>query len=128
MMDQSIAVTGSRLEPRIDQAIEWSFPEKGSLVIQKDVTQFQDWVIPNSEIKDAVLNNERLIFKNRQSLLLDCGRDKYVFGLISNIEQDTNFPFDVRVTKKRSFMGKLMLFGIAIFVFNVVLDIVQMFI
>ncbi len=91
MMDESIAVTGSRLEPRIDQTIEWSFPEKGSLVLQKDVTQFQDWVIPNSEIKDAVLNCERFIFKNRQSLLLDCGRDKYVFGLISNIEQDTNF-------------------------------------
>ena len=47
-----------------------------------------------------------------------------MFSLLENIEGSYNFPFKVRVTEKKSFIGKLVIFAIAILLINVVIDVV----
>jgi len=121
----SIHSTGSRLEPRIDNVVEWSFPKEGDLVIDENSTRFGDWVIPNALIGEAVLNSERLIIKKRQTLLINCDGAKYAFGFYTPVGSDFAFPFEVRVTDKRSFIGKLILFAVAIFVINLFWQLIK---
>jgi hypothetical protein len=110
----SILSTGSRQEPGIDNVAEWSFPKEGNLEQDENNTLFGDWVIPNTQITEAVLNSENLFIKKRQTLLINCEKTKYVFGFYKPVENDFIFPFEVRVTKRRSFIGKLVLFAVAV--------------
>ena len=69
------------MEPRIDQVVEWSRSKKDKLEIDDYGICFGEWTIPREMVKDAVLNTERIVIKKRQSLLVDCGEGKYIFGL-----------------------------------------------
>ena len=108
--------------------VEWSYPVKGDLALYPNEARFENWVIPRAQVIDAALNTERLLFKKRQSLLVDCGESKYMFGLYNSIDSDIEFPFQVRVTEKRSFVGKLILFGVVIFLINISWQILGKFI
>lgn len=66
--------------------VEWSYPIKGDLVLDSNGAQFENWVIPKTQVVDAVLNIERLLIKKQQSLLVDCGEEKYMFGLYKPID------------------------------------------
>ena len=122
----SIHATGSRLEPRIDNVVEWSYPIEGELEIHEGSARFGDWVIPNNEVSDAVLNTERFLFKRRQTLLIESDGQKYVFGFYDPIDVDFEFPFAVRVTEKRSFVGKLLLFAVAAFLLGITWELVKL--
>lgn len=124
-MKKSIQSTGSRLEPGTDNLEEWSFPREGTLELDEDSTRFGDWVIPNTKITAAVLNSERFLVMKRQTLLIKCDEGKYIFGFNNPVENDFIFPFDVRITERRSFIGKLMLFAIAIFLLNILWQILK---
>ena len=126
-MKKSFMATGSRLEPRIDQVVEWSLSKKDKLEIDDYGIRFGEWTIPREMVKDAVLNTERIVIAKRQSLLVDCGEGKYIFGLFDHIDNDLIFPFKVRVTHNRSYMGKLGLLAIAMFFLNVAWDIAQQY-
>ena len=124
-LKQSIHSTGSRLEPRLDKVIEWSFPKEGELVINADNLRFGEWIIPNTKITDAVLNSERLFIKKRQTLLINCEGAKYSFGFYNLVGGDVVFPFEVRITERRSLMGKLVLIAIAVVLFNVAWQLIK---
>lgn len=81
--------------------------------------------IPHAHIKDAVLNTEGFFIKKQQSLLIDSDNNKYMFNLFENIDNDYSFPFNIRATEKKSFFGKLIIFGIVIFIINIIIDIAQ---
>ena len=111
------------MEPRIDGVVEWSHPAEGLLKLFDDKITFNKWEIPVEGISDAVLNTERLMFKKRQTLLIRGESGKYSFGFYDLIEDDFEFPFAVRRTERRSFVGKAILFGIALVVFRVIWEI-----
>ena len=48
-----------------------------------------------------------------------------MFNLFEHINNDYSFPFNIRVTEKKSFFGKLIIFGILMFIINIIIDIMQ---
>ncbi len=126
-MKALIHSTGSRLEPRIDNVVEWSYPIEGELEINENNAKFGEWIIPKDEVSDAVLNTERFMFKKRQTLLIESDGLKYVFGFFDPINGDFVFPFEVRITERRSFIGKLMLFAIVVFFVGITWELVKYF-
>jgi len=105
-MSTLLRATGIRTEPRFDQALEWSSQEKGELLLTSDTCKFNEWVIENHSIDNAVVNTEKLFDRANQSLAIQCGEQKYLFGFYTPITEDFDFPFPVRFTNNRSFAGK----------------------
>lgn len=113
-MDKRLTVSGQRLEPRLDGVVEWSRGELGELTFGPEEATFKDWSIPYEAISDAVLNTERILLKEVQSLAIDAETGKYLFTLHTPLAQAADFPFSVRITEQRSTLGKLVLFGIVL--------------
>ena len=124
-MDKHLTVTGLRLEPRVDDVLEWSRGELGELTLGPDEATFKDWSIPYAAISEAALNTERMLFKRVQCLAIDAETGKYIFTLHNPIATADDFPFSVRTTERRSAIGKLILVGTIFFLAKIAWDVLK---
>ena len=119
----SIRVTGLRREPRVDDVLEWSRGETGNLDLGANQLTFNDWSIPYDSIHDAVLNKEIMLFRKMQTLAIKSDAGEYMFTLHDPIEETNKIPFQIRVTEKKSFVGKLFLFAVVILLVDIAWNI-----
>ena len=99
-MEKAIKATGVRTETGVDGNISWAPAKTAELIIGENELRFDDWVIPNSEIIDAVLNTERFLTKKRQSLGVQLSDSKCMFNFHSVLENDYRLPFKSRKTER----------------------------
>jgi len=107
-----------RTEPQLDGGTMWSQPQRGNLLLGAKSLRFNDWEIPVSNIEEAVFNTDRIVFSKRQSLAVNCGEMHYLFNLEKAVDVPA-FPFRVEITERRTFIGKLIISALAIFVVGV---------
>ena len=124
-VDKRLMVTGQRLEPRLDNVVEWSRGELGELEFGPQSATFKDWSIPYPAIRDAVINTERILFKKVQCLAIDAETGKYIFTLQEPIEAADEFPFSIRVTERRSAVGQFALFAALFFLSKCAWDVLK---
>lgn len=124
-MTSSLTVTGIRLEPRVDDVVEWSRGEDGELEFGPDTVTFMGWSVPYVLIQDAVLNSERMYLRKVQCLALKAETGQYMFTLHQPIATANDFPFPVRVTERRTLVGKWVFLGVAVFILKLTWDILR---
>ena len=122
---KSIHSTGSRLEPGIDNVVEWSSLKEGELKFSSEDTTFGDWVIPNAQVTDAILNNQRYFFGKHQSLIINCDETEYNFVFHNRVESDFKFPFKVRATERKSLLWYLMVITISVILLDLLWNLVK---
>lgn len=120
-----IKVTGLRREPRVDNVLEWSRGEIGNLDFGIEHVRFNDWSIPYSSIQDAVLNKEFMLFRKVQTLAIKSDDGEYMFTLHDLVDETRRFPFQLRITERRSFVGKVFLLAIIVFLVGIGWDILK---
>jgi hypothetical protein len=124
----SLSVTALRREPRVDGVLEWSRGEPGNLNIGTSRLTFNDWSIPYDSIYDAVLNKETMFFRKTQTLAIKSDEGEFMFSFHEPIEEVNEIPFQIRITERRSFIGKLFLFGFIMLLVNIAWNLLKAFI
>lgn len=119
----SIKVTGLRREPRVDEVLEWSRGETGNLKFGANQLEFNDWSIPFKSIHDAVLNKETVLFRKVRTLAIKSEAGEFMFTFHEPIKETTKFPFQIRITERKSFIGKLILFALVILLVDIIWNI-----
>ena len=118
-------VTGVRREPRVDGVLEWSRGEDGDLTFESNRVTFNDWSIPYVNILDAVVNRETVLFKKTQTLAIRSEDGEFMFSFYKPEEELNEIPFEIRTTEKRSFIGKLFLLMIILFLVNLAWNLIK---
>ena len=121
----SYKVTGVRREPRVDGVLEWSRGENGELNFESNRVTFNDWSIPYTNVLDAVVNRESILFRKTQTLAIRSEDGQFMFYFHKPTEELRDIPFEIRVTEKRSFIGKLFLLMIILFLVNLVWNLLK---
>ena len=119
----TIKVTALRVEPRIDNVKEWSRGETGNLDLGANQLTLDDWSVPYRSIQDAVLNTETMFFRKVQTLAIKSDAGEYMFTLHEPMEETSKLLFPVRITERKSPIGKLFLFGVVIFFVSIAWNI-----
>ena len=116
----TVPVTAIRTEPRFDGLVEWSSSVVGDLEVGARDLIFKDWVIPFENIQDAVLNKEVFFWRKVVTLAVNSESCKYVFTIRESTVNEEIFPFPVRITRRKSPMGKAVLIAAALGIANIV--------
>jgi len=114
----SYKVTGVRREPRVDGDLEWSRGENGDLSFESNQITFNDWSISYTNILDAVLNRATILFKKTQTLAIRSEDDEFMFSFYEPKAELNGVPFEIRTTERRSFIGRLFILMIILFLIN----------
>ena len=118
-------VTGVRREPRLDGVLEWSRGEDGDLTFESNRVRFNDWSIPYTNILDAVLNRETILFRKTLTLAIRAEAGEFMFSFYEPKEELKDIPFEIRTTERRSFIGKLFLLMIILFLVNLAWNLLK---
>ena len=92
-------VTCAKMEINTDGSQTWTPAKKGFVTIGEGEIKFEPWKIPFSNIKNAILNREKVFFMfSHYSLLIETDFGSFLFSLDKSDVWE-NLPFPCKKTE-----------------------------
>jgi hypothetical protein len=122
-------VVGSKMELVADGEQSWSTHEIDYLRYNDTELKFSNWTIPYSNINNAILNREKLMFfKKHYSLLIETDFGMFMFNL-GESEYWENLPFSFEKTEGETHpVTKITRWAVILLILMIIWEIIKAFI